>query len=101
MDMTDLNRAPAPVARAPEQEMSAEPDHWRDVMSDMSAEIAGPLTAALDRVQVLTTTGRIDRSSLRALGNEIQRARQITSRCGIPRTDQSGYGLSYSRWKTP
>ena len=78
MDMTELNRAPASVARTPEQEMSAEPDHWRDVMSDMSAEIAGPLTAALDRVQVLATTGRIDRSSLRALGDEIQRARQIS-----------------------
>jgi hypothetical protein len=78
MDMTDLNRAPVSVAHAPGQDAPAEHDHWRDVMSDMSAEIAGPLTAALDRVQVLASTGRIDRSNLRALGEEIQRARQIS-----------------------
>jgi len=77
MDMTDLKHAPISVAQAP-QEAPVEPDHWRDVVSEMSAEIAGPLTAALDRVQTLTTTGRIDRSSLRALGDEIQRARQIS-----------------------
>jgi hypothetical protein len=77
MDMTDLNRAPISVAQAP-QEAPVEHDHWRDVVSEMSAEIAGPLTAALDRVQTLTTTGRIDRSSLRALGDEIQRARQVS-----------------------
>jgi len=77
MDMTDLNRAPISVAQAP-QEAPVEHDHWRDVVSEMSAEIAGPLTAALDRVQTLTSTGRIDRSSLRALGDEIQRARQVS-----------------------
>jgi len=77
MDMTDLTRAPLSVAQAP-KEAPVEPDHWRDVVNEMSAEIAGPLTAALDRVQTLTTTGRIDRSSLRALGDEIQRARQIS-----------------------
>ena len=77
MDMTELKRAPISVAQAP-QNVLVEPDHWRDVVSEMSAEIAGPLTAALDRVQTLTTTGRIDRSSLRALGDEIQRARQIS-----------------------
>ncbi len=79
MDMTDLMpRATVPVAHATEVEAPVEPDHWRDVVSEMSAEIAGPLTAALDRVQTLVTTGRIDRGSLRALGEEIQRARQIS-----------------------
>jgi hypothetical protein len=78
MDMTDLNRAPISAAHAPQEEAPVEPDHWRDVVSEMSAEIAGPLTAALDRVQTLATTGRIDRGSLRALGDEIQRARQIS-----------------------
>jgi len=77
MDMTDLNRAPISVAHAPE-EAPVEHDHWRDVVSEMSAEIAGPLTAALDRVQILASTGRIDRSSLRALGDEIQHARQVS-----------------------
>jgi hypothetical protein len=78
MDMTDLNRAPAPAAPAAEAIAPVDPHHWRDVVSEMSAEIAGPLTAALDRVQALVTTGRIDRASLRSLGDEIQRARQVS-----------------------
>jgi hypothetical protein len=78
MDMTDLHRAPNSAVHATEEEAPAEHDHWRDVMSDMSAEMAGPLSAALERVQTLATTGRIDRSGLRALGEEIQRARQIS-----------------------
>jgi hypothetical protein len=76
MDMTDLNRAPATSPAA--EDVPVEPDHWRDVVGEMSAEIAVPLTAALERVQTLATTGRIDRSSLRSLGEEIQRARQIS-----------------------
>ncbi|HEY0819658.1 MAG TPA: hypothetical protein VGD46_12820, partial [Rhizobacter sp.] len=69
-----------PEATPPAREATSEvePDHWRDVVGEMSAEIAGPLTAALERVQTLATTGRIDRSSLRMLGEEIQRARQIS-----------------------
>ncbi|MGY4827433.1 hypothetical protein ACVNIS_02500 [Sphaerotilaceae bacterium SBD11-9] len=78
MDMTDLNRAPAPAAPAVAEAAPAEHDHWRGVLGELSAEIAGPLTAALDRVQTLATTGRIDRGSLRALGEEIQRARQTS-----------------------
>jgi hypothetical protein len=76
MDLTDLNRAPSTAA--PPEDAPVEPDHWRDVVGEMSAEIAVPLTAALERVQTLATTGRIDRSSLRSLNEEIQRARQIS-----------------------
>lgn len=78
MDMTDLDRAPISAARPSEEEAAVEHDRWRDVVGEMSAEIAGPLSAALDRVQALATTGRIDRSGLRALSDEIQRARQIS-----------------------
>ncbi len=79
MDMTDLNRAAPPATdNTVEEDAHTERDHWREVFSGMSAEIAGPLSAALDRVQVLATTGRIDRNSLRALSDEIQRARQIS-----------------------
>src|SRR5688572_27928502 len=79
MDMTDLNRAPvATAATAQADPPAVEPDHWRDVVGEMSAEIAGPLTAALERVQTLVSTGRIDRSSLRSLNDEIQLARQIS-----------------------
>ena len=78
MDMTDLTRAAAPAAQAPQDAVPPESTHWRDVVTGMSAEMAGPLTTALDRVQTLASTGRIDRASLRALGEEIQRARQIS-----------------------
>lgn len=79
MDMTELNRAPVATPAPMEPDSQAtEPDHWRDVVSEMSAEIAGPLTAALERVQTLASTGRIDRSSLRQLGEEIERARQVS-----------------------
>lgn len=79
MDMTDLKHAPETAHAAPVEEIEpVEHDHWRDVVGEMSAEIAGPLTAALERVQTLATTGRIDRSSLRMLGDEIQRAREIS-----------------------
>ena len=54
-------------------------DHarWQTLVSEMGAEIATPLTAALERVNSLTSTGRIDKSSLRALREEIEAARQI------------------------
>lgn len=78
MDMTDLNRAsPPPVVPGAEQE-STEEARWRDVVGELSAEVAGPLTAALERVQALATSGRIDRAGLRALVEEIGQARQIS-----------------------
>lgn len=76
MDMTDINHKPSASAPAATPE-TAEPDHWRDLVSEFGAEIATPLTNALERVQSLVTTGKIDKSSLRSLCDEIQRARQI------------------------
>ncbi|WOB08952.1 hypothetical protein [Piscinibacter gummiphilus] len=78
MDMTELKRAPEATATLAPEDAAVEHDHWREVVGEMSAEIAGPLTAALERVQTLASTGRIDRSSLRSLGEEIQRAREIS-----------------------
>ena len=52
-------------------------ERWRQLVSDLGAEIAAPLTAALERIHALTTTGRIDRAGLRALREEVERARQI------------------------
>ena len=45
-------------------------------MSQVGAEIAEPLTAALERINVLTSTGKIDRAGLRALREDVERARQ-------------------------
>lgn len=75
MDMTELKSAPeAPVT----DEVAMGTESWAPLVGDLSAEIAGPLTTALERVQLLASTGRIDRSSLRALGEEIARARQVS-----------------------
>ena len=50
---------------------------WRDLVSDIGSEIAGPLTSALERIHALTSSGRIDKAGLRALGDEIAAARQV------------------------
>ncbi|MGE5452587.1 MAG: hypothetical protein ACM3VZ_12200 [Acidobacteriota bacterium] len=54
---------------------------WHDLVSQIGRELAEPLTAALERVTTLTTTGRIDRAGLRALRDEVDRARQTGIWC--------------------
>jgi len=81
MDLSDLNRAPANTGTAtpppqPDDKGSPDASRWAEILNALSAETSGPLTAALERVQTLATTGRIDRNSLRALAEEIQHARQ-------------------------
>lgn len=48
-----------------------------DVMARIAADVAGPLTAALDRVVSLAASGRIDHAGLQSLRNEIDDARQV------------------------
>ena len=48
-----------------------------DVVARIAAEVAGPLTAALERVMSLTSSGRIDRAGLQSLRDEIAGARQV------------------------
>ena len=55
---------------------AADESRWHDLVTQISVEIAAPLTAALERVHALATTGRIDGPSLRALRDEVERARQ-------------------------
>ncbi len=50
--------------------------HWRDIIGQIGSEVGPPLSAALERVTVLATTGKIDRAGLRALREEIERARR-------------------------
>jgi len=50
---------------------------WCDLVGQLGSEAAAPLTAALERVTELTVTGRIDRPSLRALREELERARRV------------------------
>lgn len=80
--MSDIDRSdpskPAPWADAggvaPADAEQGPP--WRDLLSQVSREIAGPLTSAMERITALTTTGKIDRQSLRALREEVEMARR-------------------------
>jgi hypothetical protein len=74
MDMSDINRTGAPHPGTPGD--PADADRWRDLISAVGSEIAMPLTAALERINALTTTGKIDRAGLRALREEVEAARQ-------------------------
>lgn len=55
---------------------NASSERWPELVSQIGAEIAAPLTAALERINALTSMGRIDRQSLRALRDEVEAARQ-------------------------
>jgi hypothetical protein len=80
MDMSDIGpRAQAQelAGTAPGNDSPAENDRLHALVSQIGAEIAAPLTAAMERINTLTSTGRIDRQSLRALREEVEAARQI------------------------
>lgn len=79
MDMSDVSRNPGPRARshpAPTSEEVNASQRWHELVAEIGAATAAPLTAALERIQALITTGRIDRTSLRALREEVELARQ-------------------------
>ena len=69
-----------PSRRAtPESASQSEGDtnqHWLALVSEFGADVAGPLTAALERIDSLNESGRITRADLRALREEVQQARQ-------------------------
>jgi hypothetical protein len=76
MDMADISRNKDTPAPGKEPAGGADSDRWADLVSQMGAEIAEPLTAAIERIYALTATGRIDRAGLRALREEVEQARQ-------------------------
>lgn len=49
---------------------------WGDIVQQLGAEIAGPLSAALERINQLMNTGQIDRQGLRNLRDAVQQARE-------------------------
>ena len=65
--------APAPVSVVA---LRDDDRRWPELVSQVGVEIAEPLTAALERIHVLTATGKIDRAGLRALRDEVEQARQ-------------------------
>ncbi len=80
MDMSDIGRTPAAqgVARTqPADDKSPSSERWTALVAQIGVEIAGPLTAALERINSLTSTGNIDRKGLRALREEVESARRV------------------------
>ncbi len=76
MDLSDVKHS-NPRTGDTEQGDIPTDDGMRELVSAIGAEIAAPLTAALERIQALATSGRIDRASLRALADEVATARQV------------------------
>ena len=70
MDLRDLPGAPPPGRRV------AEPLDPQALVAQLGSEVAAHLSSALERVTTLTATGKIDRAGLRALRDEIDRARR-------------------------
>lgn len=54
------------------------PSHaqWAEIVQQIGAEIAGPLSGALERIHQLMVSGQIDRQSLRALRESVAHARE-------------------------
>lgn len=79
MDMSDINRTGAPRPRshpAPTAEEGAQAERWQEIVSAIGTATAAPLTSALERIHALVSSGKIDRAGLRALRDEVERARQ-------------------------
>jgi hypothetical protein len=65
----------APANAANDVPPEPTPVQWADIVQQLGAEIAGPLSAALEQIQALTTTGQIDRRGLRLLRRSVDEAR--------------------------
>lgn len=79
MDMSDVNRNGGARSRshpAPPADDSGLSERWHTIVAEIGVATAAPLTSALERIHALVSSGRIDRASLRALRDEVERARQ-------------------------
>lgn len=87
-----------PELPAEELDSQAELHRMHNLLALVGQELAEPLTAALERVNALVGTGRIDRSGLRALLAEVDRARQAGIACQqIARLASGRARLSHER----
>lgn len=78
--MSEIGRTPialGAVRTGTGADPQADHERWHALVSQIGAEIAVPLTAALERINTLTSTGRIDRQGLRDLRHEVEAARQV------------------------
>ena len=65
------------LPKPPLPHADADLERWRSLVGEIGAEIAGPLTSALERIAALATSGHIDAQGLRALREEVENARQV------------------------
>lgn len=78
MDLSELPNAPDGLPRHAAVTPRAEPaDEFRQLLGQLGREVGAPMTAALERVNAFATTGRMDRAGLRALREDIERARRL------------------------
>lgn len=77
MDRSDIGRNPGSQPVAPNHTAGDDHQRWHELVAQIGAEIAAPLTAALERINTLTSTGKIDRQGLRELRDEVEAARQV------------------------
>lgn len=75
MNLADA--APTPRRTAPAQPSALATLQPDALLAQLGSEVASVLSAALDRVHTLVATGRIDKTNLRALCNEIDLARRV------------------------
>jgi CheY-like chemotaxis protein len=73
MDLADLRLMPV-QPRPRVMSLIIDP---HDLVAQLGSEVASTLSAAVERVHTLAATGKIDRSSLRALRDEIDHARRM------------------------
>ncbi len=67
--------APIDLSRRRAMRADPKPATLPDLAAQVGSEVASTLSSALERVTALATTGRIERADLRALREEIERAR--------------------------
>jgi uncharacterized protein with HEPN domain len=75
-DLSDLNDSPGTARTAFAGELGVA-DGFRELVAQLGHEVVTPLTSALERINAFATTGRIDRAGLRALRDEVEKARRI------------------------
>jgi hypothetical protein len=80
MDMSDLEAQRAAAAGsshpAPPPDDGEAIQRWQRLVAEIGAATASQLTSALERIHSLIASGKIDRTSLRALRDEVDTARQ-------------------------
>jgi CheY-like chemotaxis protein len=69
------------VDQAVLQRTQAELMRFQELLSQVGRELAEPLTTALERIDALVGTGKIDRAGLKALLSEVTQARQAGIQC--------------------